>query len=342
MFVRSRHSLDPAFQQRLERVYAETFSAVEIDGSANRFLLETTSVIRHARNGGLTALLYPNYFTPPRAVRIRTATVIHDLQHRHLPQNSSRRRRLWLNVAHRITLRFADTVIVPSRFVRDDVLNSYGHEHEAKVHAIPNPISWDRFAGADDRSTIEHAWPYVLTVASHYDHKNLETVIRAFAEVSRRCPEHRLVLVGQLRRNLQGIPSRPTAPLAQLIADLGLASRAIVMGHVSDETLGSLYAHADLFVLPSLFEGFGIPPVEALGMGIPTLTTRCAALPEVTLGKAQYVDDPRDGEELSNRIIDMITHRHAFVPSAADTRAIRDHYCPARIAGEYLKLLPAN
>src|SRR6478672_3105247 len=118
LFVRSGHSLDPAFQQRLERVYAETFSAVEIDGSANRFLLETTSVIRHARNGGLTALLYPNYFTPPRAVRIRTATVIHDLQHRHLPQNSSRRRRLWLNVAHRITLRFADTVIVPSRFVR--------------------------------------------------------------------------------------------------------------------------------------------------------------------------------------------------------------------------------
>ena len=290
--------------------------------------------------GGLAALLYANYFTPPRHLPLRTATVIHDLQYRHLPHNSSVRRRVWLSVAHRATLRYADAVIVPSQFVRDDILNSYGASHESKVRVIPNPISWDRFgASAPSLSPAEHQRPYILSVASHYDHKNLETLIKAFALVSRRLPEYRLVLSGQLRHNLQGTKRRSTQSLPQLVDELGLGAKVVIRGHVADETLGSLYRHAELFVLPSLFEGFGIPPVEALGMGIPTLTTRCTALPEVTLGKASYVDDPLNRDELASKVIEMITNRLAFVPSAEDIRSVREYYCHTRIARDYFNAL---
>ena len=79
-----------------------------------------------------------------------------------------------------------------------------------------------------------------------------------------------------------------------LVADLGLSEHVRVTGFVSDRELGALYRGATMCVLPSLFEGFGMPAVESLAMGKPTLTSGLPVLREVTLELAQYLDDPTD------------------------------------------------
>lgn len=342
LFVQSVGELDPVFQRRLESLRDRLgLSLVEVQGRGNRFVKESINVPLAAYRRGLASMLFANYYTPPKLPSVRTATIIHDIQYRHLPDNFSRRKRLWLNFAHRLTLRSADYVIAISEFVRDDVLNAYGATYESKLCVIPNPIAWGRFeASSEPRASPLHdrTSTYILTVASHYPHKNLATLIRAFASVRHRIP-HNLVLAGQLRGNLQGIKRGAADDIAGLIAELHLGDRIAILGHVPDDVLGSLYRGADLFVLPSMFEGFGMPTVEALGMGVPTLTTRCAALPETTLGKATYVSDPLDVEEFACRMLEIIEKRDLFLPTEDDVRDIRAYYAPARIASEYMRVL---
>jgi glycosyltransferase involved in cell wall biosynthesis len=341
LFIQSMSDLDPSFQQRVKLLRHQLgLCVVEVPGRANRFIKESVNLPLAAHRRGLASVLFANYYTPPTLRACRSATVIHDLQYKHLPEHFSVRKRLWLNVAHRATLRHADHVVVISNFVRSDVLNAYGSVYESKLRVIPNPIAWDRFERASEPASPPAALRerYILSVASHYPHKNLGTLLRAFASVRHRIP-HALVLAGQVRRNLKGVRPEATDELAKLVEELAVGERLRILGHVPDARLGSLYRGADLFVLPSMFEGFGMPAVEALGMGVPTLTTNCAALPEATLGKATYITDPLNVEELAWKMLEMIERREAFVPSAEEVRQIRAFYAPARIAREYMQVL---
>ena len=92
------------------------------------------------------------------------------------------------------------------------------------------------------------------------------------------------------------------------------------MDYVSDEYLGYLYKQCTLFVYPSLFEGFGMPPVEAMGFGKPTITTKCGSLKEVTLNKAIYINNPTDPNELAllmETTLENLINQHAEKHSIA-------------------------
>lgn len=205
---------------------------------------------------------------------------------------------------------------------------------------IPNSINWGRYES--DGHPIIHGeqkqpFPYILSVAAQYPHKNLETLIRAFARVQSQFPEFRLVLVGQLSRNLVGTSRQ--SRLEELVKEFELDQEVIVTGFVSDYELGRWYRNASLFVFPSLFEGFGMPPVEALGMGVPTLTTRCGSLLEVTMGLAQYVDNPLDPVEMAERIVDMLENQDHFRISEKAIQEIRKEYDVRSIGEKYYRVL---
>jgi glycosyltransferase involved in cell wall biosynthesis len=268
---------------------------------------------------------FPNYFMPPVRRRCRTVVTIPDLQYLHLPENFSRRKRAWMRLAHRHSLARADRVTVYSRFVRDDIADRYGVRCAGRVEVVPIPVSWDRFGEAEHAQAPSR--PFVLAVSSHYRHKNLSTLLRAFAILRRSQPEFELVLVGQLGANLIGVRQAEDVP--RLIAELGLADSVRATGFITPLELGQLYRSASLFAFPSIFEGFGLPPVEALGFGLPVITTRCASLPEVTRGLADYVDDPFDPDELAALMDVRITAgRRPTSDQVADLRAF---YAPARI-----------
>src|SRR5262249_52377822 len=148
------------------------------------------------------------------------------------------------------------------------------------------------------QQTFTAGRPYILCAAVDRPPKNLATLIRAFAHLRKKFPDHRLVLAGQLRsedrtwrQRSQSVESKLPGAM-DLITELGLSEHVVLTGFIPDAELGVLYRGAALFVLPSLFEGFGMPAVEALAMGAPTLVSDLPVLREVTLNAAHYIADP--------------------------------------------------
>ena len=141
-----------------------------------------------------------------------------------------------------------------------------------------------------------------------------------------------LVLVGQLRRNLAGRSSATDV-------DAPGSSNVVVTGFVDDAVLGELYRRAAVFAFPSLFEGFGLPIVEALGLRVPTVTTRCTAIPEVGGAYPIYVDDPLSAPELAEALRTALDKPDSARPNITEAQALRELYAPAAIAERYAQLI---
>jgi len=177
----------------------------------------------------------------------------------------------------------------------------------------------------------------VLCVAAHWPSKNLHTLVGAFAELRATCADLKLVLVGQRIDRLLGI--RSFGDVASLVDELGLSDSVVITGYISDREVGAFYQHASLLVFPSLFEGFGMPPVEALGFGLPVLTTRCTSIPEVAGDLAVYLDDPLDPSEVAEKMQMILDRPDEFRPTAAQSAAVKARFDPVRIAEQYYALL---
>jgi len=135
--------------------------------------------------------------------------------------------------------------------------------------------------------------PFLLSVGSLEPGKNRERLLQAFARLQARGLKHTLVVAGQRAWRYEG-----EAPLARR---LGLADSVRFLGHVPQADLPALYSAADLFVFPSLYEGFGLPALEAMACGTPVVASNVSALPEV-VGDAALQVSPLDVEALADAI----------------------------------------
>jgi glycosyltransferase involved in cell wall biosynthesis len=209
---------------------------------------------------------------------------------------------------------------------------------------IHNPISLDRFDSQSEQR-ITDGRPYIMCVAMDRPQKNLHTLIRAFDQIKDRFPDHLLVMAGQLRRFRRDRREKSAEiaaempPTEELVRHLGLQDRVIVSGFVSDAELGALYRGASVFVLPSLFEGFGMPAVESLALGTPTLVSDLPVLREVTLNGARYVTNPQSASELAAHIAEILNNVDSTRPSRELMNNLRTHYAPETIARQYYDLL---
>lgn len=307
----------------------------------NRFAAESVFSMRHNKSYDL--FLNLNYFCPPRksAKGEVTLTVIHDLQYLHLPQYFSRIKRIWLRLSHLSALRSSTSVVAITEVVRQDLIRAYGKRWASKIVTIPNAIDWARFDDARVPEKLEslEGERYLLTVAAHWPHKNIETLLAAFALLKASLSDQnlKLVLVGQLARNLPG--AKHAVDLSSIIARHPYREDIVITGHIADPQLGWLYQHCSLFVFPSLFEGFGMPPVEALGLGIPVLTSSDPSIVETTLGFARYLHDSKDASEMCEAMNEMLADPDAFRPSPAKVLMIKDRYDPDRIARSFIDVV---
>ena len=312
------------------------FSVDYIDVKQNRVLYDSTLPFIHSPIKKFPVVFSPNYVTTLANLTGSRSyvTTIHDLQYQHFPEFFSAKKRKWQYFAHVNTLKACRKVICISEFVKDDICRVYGEKYRNKLEVIHNPIDFSKLDQPAKGGKFAYDFPYILSVAAHYPHKNTLTLVKAFNIFNKEFPEYKLVLVGQLSKNLVG------GNYESYGAELGKAFESnpniITTGFVQDDELAQIYRNCNFFVFPSLFEGFGMPPVEAMGVGKPVITTRCGSLQEVTLNQATYINSPRDEWEIAEHMKRCCENLPAESLRAEKlAEEIRHTYCPGNISRAY-------
>ena len=305
---------------------------VHVPGLRNRVAIETLAL---PALRGVDRWLLPNYYTP-LGLRGHVVTVIHDAQHEHFPENFSARKRAWLRAAHRYTMRRADVVVAISQSVATDLLRVHGDRYATKVVVIPNAVSFARLEGGSLPAQVPSDRELILCVAASWRHKNLPTLVGAFAAVTRRRKDAHLVLVGQVSGRLLG--AKMADDVGALVAEMGLLDQVTVLGYVPDAALGALYRSAAVVAIPSLFEGFGLPVIEALGLGVPVVSTRAGSPDEIALDLPVFVENPKDVDEFAERLLAVLADPRRYAPTREAAARIRVHCSPPRIARAYVDL----
>ena len=213
----------------------------------------------------------------------RQAVTIHDLSVLEHPQWFQKRFALWYWLFLPLLVRRAQFIFAPSQYVKHKITERFGR-HDAVVTA--NGVNVSVFhPGAIQR---HYALPacYILFVGTLEPRKNLKTLLQAWDQIKMECKETWLVIAGT-RSNVHRS--------ADLSTDM---ERVLFLGYVVEDALPGLYAKANLFVLPSLDEGFGLPALEAMACGAPALVSNGGALPE-TVADAGFVVDLSDPAALA-------------------------------------------
>jgi len=246
------------------------------------------------RYEGLDVVHYPlTIALPPVAPSVVT---VHDLQHLELPHLFSRAERLFRRRTHEASARRAHAVAVPSQFVRRSVVERLGIPPE-RVYAIPHGLDHERFTPGDAPRE-----DFLLYPGRPWPHKNHERLFAALALLRRERPELELVLTGS------GHEGRPASPGVR------------VAGLVSADELVSLYRRAACLVFPSLYEGFGQPPLEAMACGCPVAASNATALPEA-VGEAAALFDPEEPEDIAAVVAAVLESPERFVAAGLERAA---------------------
>jgi glycosyltransferase involved in cell wall biosynthesis len=245
--------------------------------------------------------------TDSLAPYLKTPTVItiHDLSTTLFPQHHTRMHRLFARLSLPRMARRASAIIADSESTRQDVI-THLHIAPSRVHAIHLAVNHSQFYPRDPieaRSKIAQALnittPYILAVGTLEPRKNLITLLEAYGQLSTDAP----MLV------LAGARGWVDSPLFAAVQRLGLTQRVHFTGHVADELLPSLYSAAQVFVYPSLYEGFGLPVLEALACGTPVITSNTSSLPEVA-GDAATLVDPHNPDQLAEQLQHILSNQN--------------------------------
>ena len=235
------------------------------------------------------------FFSPgynsPIGWRGKFIFTLHDLNHLRVPDNSNALKRAYYRHVIRPACRKAEFVLTVSEYSREEIA-TWADIPKEKVINVGNGVGAP-FCAAGNK--YDPGYPYLLYVGSHKPHKNLRRLLHAFAISG---------IANELRLIISGIPDPTT------MADIdrfGLRGRAEFLALDSTEDLADAYRGATAFLFPSLYEGFGLPPLEAMACGVPVLTSNVCSLPEV-VGDAALTISPLDVAAIAEGIRSITTN----------------------------------
>ncbi|MDE2851720.1 MAG: glycosyltransferase family 1 protein [Acidobacteriota bacterium] len=245
-------------------------------------------------------LYHATHYVLPAVVPCSTVVTIHDIIHLLYPGFlPNRAASLYAQGMFRHSVARADRIVAVSNNTRNDVLDYFSVD-EDKVRVVYNgvedrfrrPLPEDELRAALDEVGVRR--PYLLFVGNPKPHKNLDRVIKAYAQAQARAGfDAPLVCVG----------ARPGSDfkLERRARQVGIGDHIRLLGHVDGKLLPALYQGASLFLYPTLYEGFGLPVVEAMASGVPVITSNTSSLKEIAQGYAELVN-PLEVKEIARAI----------------------------------------
>jgi glycosyltransferase involved in cell wall biosynthesis len=289
----------------LARSLGSNFRAVP-DASPPYSVREQLSVPWALRREGVDVFHAPHYVLPPLA-RCRSVVTIHDCIHLRFPEYLPNRAALgYARASLWMATRTSNRILTVSEASKRDILRFFDVPAE-KITVIYN--------GIDERFRVQPAEEELHRVCERYQlhgdfvlyagnvkpHKNLERLIDAFHLVRQDGLDHlKLVVIGD--------EVSKYAELRRAVHRYNLHKHVRFLGYMPDDTLAVLYRLAAVFVFPSLYEGFGLPPIEAMASGTPVVTSNVSSLPEVA-GDGALLVDPRDPAAIADGIRRVLADR---------------------------------
>jgi glycosyltransferase involved in cell wall biosynthesis len=241
------------------------------------------------------------YVVPP-LTPCKTVVMVHDISYEHFPEYFSALSRKRMQILIPYSARKSAHVMTVSEYSKKQIVEKYEIAEDKISVTYPG-------ASANFKKIADAGWiaqktlrfnfdkPYILAVGNLQARKNIVHLIEVYADLIKKGQiDLDLVLVGQLHWKGNKIE--------QAIERLKLGGRVKITGYVADDELIAIYNNAHIFAFPSLFEGFGIPPIEAMKCEIPVICSNAACLPEV-VGDAAIFIDPRSTMDLSQAILKL-------------------------------------
>ena len=322
------------------RDLAANFEPV-VDHSAGYGVREHLSIPLKLRRLGAELLHSPHYVRPLLCT-IPSVVTIHDCIHLLFPQYLPNRM-AWRYAKYMMgsAIRHSAVVFTVSEASRADILRFYPWADPEKVLVVPNAIDTDLLEdpGEDEKARVRERYQlrgrFVLFAGNVKPHKNLERLIQAFARVREQGGHDDLQLL------LIGDDVSRYGSLRRAVEATGLRQDVRFFGFVPHQTLAALYRMASVFAFPSLYEGFGLPPLEAMSCGTPVVTSRISSLPEVVDDAALLVDpysvediatgicQVLDDEDLRDRLVERGLVRARAFSWDRSARAVHDGYMKA-------------
>jgi len=251
-------------------------------------------------------LLHAPAIIAPVVSPCSVVTTIHDITYLLYPSHFSTWWTTYLKLVMPPAVRSAAAIICGSENSKRDIVKAYGIGCD-KVRVVPYGVDHERFHPG---AALDHRWAqslgirdgYVLHVGTFSYRKNIPTLLHAIADLRTRGTwgNRQVVLAGS-----QNLAVKGAHETFETIRELDLTGNVVLTGHMPDELVPGLYAHASMLVMPSLYEGFGFPVLEAMAAGTPVVCSNTSSLPEVA-GDAAILFPPQDQQALARAIEDLI------------------------------------
>lgn len=319
-YLKENDCITPIFinfysQNRFKRIYLENFILP-------KKLYKENFSLYHATN-----------YVLPYFLKFSNVLTIHDLLTFDFPELCQNRSVLYFKKFIPRSIKNANAIIVPSQVVKKDILR-YFREASEKIHVIYHGVNsiFKKERSKDEltRIKIKYQLPdkYILFVGNIEPKKNLEGVLMAFHQI-RNKTGHLLVIAGKKGWKYKNV--------FRTVHSLKLHNKVVFTGYFPEHDLPALYSMADLFVFPSIYEGFGIPPLEAMACEVPVLVSNKGSLPEITGGKCVQVN-PYDVEDIAKNMYRLLIDDELRKKSVKEGRQWVKQFTWERTAEQTLKV----
>ena len=292
--------------QRLQQLYPQRFKLSEIECvPVKKGCLTLGHHLDFFKFTDDAALYHYLHFDMPLGMRkIKQVVTIHDLYPLTLKGYCRRAKRAYFHWISKSSCRRAERIIAISHHTKKDIIECLNIPEE-KIEVIHQGFS-DRYRPVEDPDALQnirrkHRLPprYILYTGIHKPHKNLQRLVEAFARLDQRFADFHLIMTGPITDDTDQLKAKAN--------QLGIADKLHFIGLVPMEDLPAIYTLADLFVLASLYEGFGVPPLEAMACGTPVACSSATAIPEV-VGDAGRLFDPYSIDDIAAKISEALQY----------------------------------